>query len=93
MCRVVHRGDVFNDVTVLVPNASLLCLTLSLSHTHFAFMHITHMQAHLTFLHALPTLHSLTYGDVEAINAEGGTPTLPESMLLGVSFHRFANLQ
>lgn len=51
-------------------------------------MHPAHMQTHLTFLYALPTLHVLTYGDIEAVNAEGGTPTLSKSMLLGVSFHR-----
>lgn len=37
--------------------------------------------------------HILTDGDVEAIDAEGGTPTLPESMLLRVGFHCFCTLQ
>ena len=56
-------------------------------------MHLANMQTHFTFPPALPTLQCLTYGDVEAVNAEGGTPTLPKSMLLGVSFHRFGNLR
>ena len=30
---------------------------------------------------------SLTYSDVEAIDAEGGTPTFLKPLLLGVSFH------
>lgn len=52
------------------------------------------MQTRLTFPpRTLPTLHILTDGDVEAVNTEGGTPTLPKSMLLGVSFHRFGTLR
>lgn len=54
---------------------------------------LAHMQTHLTFLPALPTLQILTDSDVEAVNAEGGTPTLPKMMLLGVSFHRFGTVQ
>lgn len=33
------------------------------------------------------TLRGPTDGDVEAVDAEGGTPTLPEVLLLGVGFH------
>lgn len=33
------------------------------------------------------TLQGPTDGDVEAVDAEGGTPTLPETLLLGVGFH------
>lgn len=42
---------------------------------------------------ALPRLQILTDGDVEAVDAEGGTPTLPETMLLGVRFHRLDAVQ
>lgn len=34
-----------------------------------------------------------TDGDVEAVDAEGGTPTLPETLLLGVGFHCSADVQ
>lgn len=50
------------------------------------------MQTHLTFARALLAAYMLTYGDVKAINAEGGTPTLPESMLFRVGFHRAVTL-
>lgn len=85
-------------MSLVVPNASLLSLTLShphaLSSCHaHIFMLLAHMQTHLTFLPALPTLQILTDSDVEAVNAEGGTPTLPKTMLLGVSFHRFGTVQ
>lgn len=61
--------------------------------TH-TFVNLAHMQTRLTFPpRTLPTLHILTDGDVEAVNTEGGTPTLPKSMLLGVSFHRFGTLR
>lgn len=78
-----------NNDGVLVPNASLLCL----AHILLAHIHAAHIQTHLTFTPVLPTLQNLTYSDVEAVNAEGGTPTLPKSMLLRVSFHRFGTLR
>lgn len=34
-----------------------------------------------------------TDGDVEAVDAEGGTPTLLETLLLGVGFHCSADVQ
>lgn len=40
----------------------------------------------------LPAL-ILTYGDVETINAEGGTPTLPKAVFFGVSFHGSGTLR
>ena len=61
---------------------------------------VTHTSMHLARMRTLNlsscsacTLRFLTYGDVEAVNAEGGTPPLPKPMLLGVSFHRFGNLR
>ena len=66
------------------------CILLPFTHT---FVHLAHMQTQLTFPPALPTLQILTDGDIEAVNAEGSTPTLPESMLLGVSLHRFGTLR
>ena len=53
-------------------------------------MHPALMQTHFTSprscLYPTPG-SSLTYGDVEAIDAEGGTPTLSKPMLLGLGFH------
>lgn len=60
---------------------------------HTFLVHLAHMQTHLTFLPALPSQHILTDSDVKAINAEGGTPTLPKTMLLRVCFHGFGNVQ
>lgn len=51
------------------------------------------MNTHKASFLALITLQTPTDGDVEAINAEGGTPTLPETMLLGVGFHPSAAVQ
>lgn len=70
----------------------------SLTHMHSApvthtFVLLAHTQTHLTFPPALPTLQILTDGDVESVNAEGGTPTLSKSMFFGVSFHRFGTLR
>lgn len=94
-CEQKLKCDVFNDVTL---SASLLSLTLShphalcSNHAHI-LVHPAHMQARFTLPLALPTLQFLTDSDVEAINAEGGTPTFPKTILLGVSFHRFAAVQ
>lgn len=100
MWRLVQRAwnVMCLTMSLVVPNASLLSLTLShphaLSSCHaHIFVLLAHMQTHSTFLPALPTLQILTDSDVEAVNAEGGTPTLPKTMLLGVSFHRFGTVQ
>lgn len=94
-CAERLKCDVFNDVTVFgAKRLSALPHTLSHIHTHVysapvthTFVDLAHMQTHLTFPSALPTLQILTDGDVKAVNAESGTPTLPKSMLLRVSFH------
>lgn len=47
-----------------------------------------------TWTHAKPlSPRGPTDGDVEAVDAEGGTPTLPETLLLGVGFHGSAPAQ
>lgn len=73
-------------------NASLLSLTLPLALVCLAHFHtsIWRVNTHKASFLALITLHTPTDGDVEAIDAEGGTPTLPKTMLLGVGFHRSA---
>lgn len=80
------------SVSVPLPHCSALCTHAFCScHTHFctSSSHAKTLKQHP----ALPTLQILTDGDVEAVNTEGGTPTLPKSMLLGVSFHRFGTLR
>lgn len=66
------------------------------SHTHITSMLLVHMQTHFSSPpHVSPAspLLALTYSDVEAVDAEGGTPTLSEAMLFGVGFHRFGTLR
>lgn len=76
-------------------NASLLSLPLPLVLVCSAHFRASTWRAntHKASFLALITLQTPTDGDVEAINAEGGTPTLPEMMLLGVGFHRSAAVQ
>lgn len=78
---------------------SLKCLTAQLPlplvlvcSAHFR-VSTWRVNTHKASFLALITLQTPTDGDVEAINAEGGTPTLPETMLLGVGFHRSAAVQ
>lgn len=78
-------------LTMSVSNTSMTA-SCSLLHTYSAALVLTFTltfssHANTCFPQALPAAHILTYGNVEAINAEGGTPTLSESMLFGVCFH------
>jgi len=69
----------------------------SLSHACITFLSNTPPSLSLTRKHTFLLLclpyERLTYGDIEAVDAEGGTPTLPKPMLLGVGFHLFGNLR
>lgn len=93
-CAPRMKCDVFNDVTPAAPR--LTAQPHARSHPHALssrrariFVHLAGMQTRdAAVAAALPRLQILTDGDVEAVNAEGGTPTLPETMLLGVRFHR-----
>lgn len=81
----------FNDVTVVVERLTCSPLVRSGSpsgaHTHIRACSSRVKRAKASRLAPINPAEEPTDGDVEAVDAEGGTPTLPEALLLGVGFH------
>lgn len=94
-----EEAEMYLTMSLWSLNASPLSLTLPLALMYSAPVGSVlppiqfHVWMHKASLLALTTPQIPTDGDVEAVNAEGGTPTLPETMLLGVGFHCSAAVQ